>query len=350
MKVLDVMDFVTDEIKEIPGAAEEPEGGLKSFGSRTASAISLVLREKEILVFAILQWAVIALGYLLCIQMTDWLPDQFWEHAGHSRRGSLAGYVMTAWTFVCIGVVAYPLGILNGCMGAAHVLRRQGRPSSIAACLQLVLPGSWSLWIFHWIDGFVTVAQMADRMPSKEHLLYPQEKALGEAEYYAWKLGIAGIVPCILVGKNLLEAGKDSVLFVKKNFLEVAKLRAGYSLLCWIIGISTYIGTIMFLMAASMDVENVDSDISHYTFFLWIGIPLLIACAIIVLLLRPIYVLALSDIYADYLESEGARPELPESPSNGVSTLVAFACLCVALAVVYFYRDPLGITALLSTP
>lgn len=200
--------FVRDEIAKIPGISSTPSGGVGRFLGRVGQAGMLALREKKILVFALLQWLVIAL----------------------------------AWSFFCVGVAAYPLGILSGCMGAAHFLHRQGRESTVADCMQLVLPQSWPLWAFHWIDGWITVNQILKRLPRKNDRRSAAQKAASEALYYAWKLGISGVLPSIVSGNGLLTSGRQSVVFVKDNLGEVARLRAGYSALCWIVGIAAYAG------------------------------------------------------------------------------------------------------------
>ncbi len=179
--------------------------------------------------FGLLQWTAIGIGYLLWVQMLDWIPEEVWRDAAESDGSSAADWILLAWSFVCVGVAAFPVGILTGCMGATHFLHKQGKPSTVATCLKLVLPHSWPLWIFHWADGWVTVNRILDRLPKKNDTRTAAQKALAETLYYAWKVGIAGVVPSIVTGKGLIQSGKNSVEFVKDNFIEVAKLRAGYS-------------------------------------------------------------------------------------------------------------------------
>jgi len=345
--LLNKIDFVRDEIKEIPDIDKKPTGGIGSFGSRISYAIALGFKEKEIFFFGLLQWASIGIGYLLWVQMLDWIPNEVWRSAAESDQGSIADWVLLAWSFVCVGVVAFPVGILTGCMGAAHFLHKQGRESTVASCLKLVLPQSWSLWSFHWVDGWITVNQILDRLPKKNGRSNP---VLSEALYYAWKLGVSGVLPSIVTGNNLIKSGKNSVIFVKENFLEVAKLRAGYSALCWIIGIGAYIGAI--LLFAAVDIVPKGDEIHGYiyTFYFWAAVPILIAVAFIMLLLRPIYVLALCDLYSDHLNKKGEVVELPDNPPKSVSAIVAFGCLCIILAVVYLYRIELGVVEMLSVP
>ncbi|GAA5508418.1 hypothetical protein [Novipirellula caenicola] len=94
--------------------------------------------------------------------------------------------------------------------------------------------------------------------------------------------------------------------------------------------------------------KRVESHI--YTFYFWIGGPLLTAVAVAMLFLRLVFVLALCDLYAEHLKSRGESVTLPENPPKSVSVLVAFGCLCLLVAVVYFLRDELGMTDILSTP
>jgi Zn-finger nucleic acid-binding protein len=345
-----VIGFVRDEIKQIPGIDVKPGGGVSTFCSRIAYALSLGFREKEIFVFGLLQWVAIGLAYLLWIQMLDWIPEEVWKSAAESDGGSIADWVLFGWAFVCVGVAAFPVGILTGCMGAAHFLHKQGRESTVAMCLKLVLPHSWSLWIFHWIDGWITVSQIMERLPRKNNDKSLARKAVSEALYYAWKLGISGIIPSILTGNNLIKSAKNSIVFVREDFVEVAQLRVGYSVLCWAVGIGAYVGAI-FLMATTDIVPQGDEVYSHiYTIYFWMTVPIMIALAFVMLILRPIYVLALCDLYSDHLSRASKKVTLPRNPPASVSALVAFGILCLILAMVFFYRVELGIMEMLATP
>ncbi len=350
MGVFNEISFIRDEIKALPGIKRKPAGGIGSFTSRIGYALSLGFKEKEIFFFGLLQWAAIGIGYLLWVQMLDWIPESVWRSAAESDGGSIADLVLFIWSFVCVGVVAFPIGILSGCMGAAHFLTKQGQPSTVAACLNLVLPQSWPLWTFHWVDGWITVNRILERLPRKNDKRTTAQKAAAEALYYAWKLGIAGVLPSIVTGNGLIKSGKNSVLFVKDNFKEVAKLRAGYSALCWLIGILAYIGSIFLFMAVDIVPEGGEVYGHVYTFYLWAAIPIMVSMAFVMLLLRPIYILALCDLYSDYLEREEIPVELPENPSNSASALVAFGCLVLMVVVAYLFRQELGISDMLATP
>ena len=348
--LLHKIDFVRDEIKNIPDIDKKPSGGVESFTSKVGYALSLGFKEKEIFFFGLLQWASIGIGYLLWVQMLDWIPEEVWRSAAESDDGSIADLILLAWSFVCVGIAAFPIGILTGCMGATHFLHKQGRESTIATCLKLVLPQSWPLWLFHWIDGWVTVNQILDRLPNKNDKRTPAQKALDEALYYAWKIGVSGVLPSIMTGNGLIKSCKNSVVFVKDNFIEVAKLRAGYSALCWVVGISGAIGCIALFFFVDIVPEGDEIYGNIYTFYFWAAVPILVATGIIMLFLRPIYVLAMCDLYSDHLDKKGIEASLPSNPSKSISAIVAFSCICLIIGVISLYRIELGVVDMLSTP
>ena len=99
MGTFNKVDFIRDEIKELPGIDEKPSGGIGAFASRVGYALSLCLKEKEILVFALLQWAAVGIAYLLWVQMLDWIPEEIWEMAAESDDVSPADIILTIWSF-----------------------------------------------------------------------------------------------------------------------------------------------------------------------------------------------------------------------------------------------------------
>jgi hypothetical protein len=54
--VLNKIDSVRDEIKDIPDIDKKPSGGIGSFRSRIGYGISLALKEKEIFFFGLILW------------------------------------------------------------------------------------------------------------------------------------------------------------------------------------------------------------------------------------------------------------------------------------------------------
>ena len=326
--------------------------GLSGFWERTKFSIKLIFLEKELITFAILQWACIGLGYYLWLQMIGWIPEAAWERASNSRGATAGDLILFAWSFFCVGIVAFPLGILSGCMGAVHFLNRQGKESTIAECLKMVLPRAWPLWIFHWIDGWWTVQRILDRLPKKNDRRSFAEKAVSELVYYAWKVATIGILPGLVTGRGLIDAGKRSIGMVRNKFKEVILLRAGYSALCWIVGVGGYAGTILFFVAFPGLVNfKVPVSGQMYAFYFWVGVPLMVSVGAVMLFLRPVYVISACDIYADYVAKLDENLMLPPPPGRaraGDTAFVVAVLLCLAIWAVIYFREQLGIMRLLA--
>lgn len=331
-----------------PGLGE----GLAGFWARTKFAVRLMLLEKEVFTFALLQWACIGLGYYLWLQMLGWIPEEAWRRSSGSDGATPGDLILFVWSFFIVGVTAFPLGLLSGCMGAVHFLNRQGKESTIVECLKMVLPRAWPLWLFHWIDGWWTVSRILDRLPKKNDRRTAAQKAMSEAIYYAWKVATIGILPGLVTGRGLIDAGKRSVDLVRTKLKDVMILRAGYSGLCWIVGIAAYIGTIYFFIAFPQLVDfklPVESQI--YKFYFWAGVPLLVAVGCVMMFLRPIYVISACDIYADYVAQKQENLMLPPPPkgsSNGFDAVTAALVLLLIIIGVMILREKLGIMRLLA--
>jgi hypothetical protein len=325
--------------------------GLSGFWKRTKFSLKLIFLEKEIITFAVLQWVCIAAGYYLWVQMLGWIPEEMWREAGKSNSASAADVILLIWSFVVVGAVAFPLGLLSGCMGAVHFLNRQGKESTIDDCFKIVLPKAWPLWIFHWIDGWWTVNRILDRLPKKNDRRTSAQKAMSEALYYAWKVATIGILPALVTGRGLIDSGKRSVDLVRRKFADVSILRAGYSGLCWIIGIGTYIGTIFFFIYFPNLVDfkaPIERGISN--FYFWAGVPLVASVGVIMLFLRPVYIISACDIYADYVAEREENLMLPPPPpgARGYSAVATAIIICLGLAAVVVFREELGIMRMLA--
>lgn len=319
---------------------------VKSFFYSAYCSFRFILTEKENFLFALLQLASLALGYYLWVTGLSWVPDEIWQASDKSDDNTLAGLIILIWSFLCVGVVAYPLGLLTACMCASYILRYQGRESTIAECLKIVLGRAWTLWIFSWIDGWWTVDRILERLPKKNDRTPLSVKLLNEAIYQAWKLASLGFMPAILSGRSVKEACKDSLSMVKGQFVRLAKLRAAYSLICWIFGIGCYVGCIFLFPFLS---AKMSSQYDMYSFYFYVGFPLIVALSFIMLFFRPVYIISACRIYACHAREKGITVKLPETSSKALSSLVAFVVLAVILAVALLYHEELGIDKLIRT-
>ena len=316
------------------------------FTSKAGYALSLGLKEKEIFFFGVMQWLAVAIAYLLWTQMLFWIPPEVWEALSDEDGAGPIDLALTAWAFVCVGVAAFPIGIFSGCMGVTHFLHKQGRASTVAMCLKLSLPNAWPLWAFHWTDGWITVRQIMNRLPRDNDTRSPAQKLYEEALYYAWKVGIAGVLPSMVLGKGMIESGKESIAFVRQHAKEIIKLRAAYSGYCWILGVLACVAGMPLIMYLD-DGTGMGNNIAMFYFYM--AVPICFAVGLIMFFLRPIYILSLCNLYSDYLKANNKTVELPDNPPRAISALVVFAILCIAVLVVFYFREAIGLADILST-
>lgn len=319
---------------------------LSYFGRCILYSLKLIFKEKEIVTFAILQLVCIGLGYYLWVQMLDWIPEEVWESAKDSDGGSPADLVLLLWSFFCVGLTAYPLGLLTACMGAAHFLHENGEESTIAKCFRIVLPRAWPIWVFSWLDGWWTVNRILERLPKKRDRVPLSQKLINEAIYQAWKIASLGFLPALIIGRGVMDSCKDSLGVLKKHFKTICQLRIAYSVICWIFGIGSYVGAIFM---TPYIFSHMSSNNDMYTFYAFVGFPMLIALFFIQVFFRPIYILSACRIYSNYVRENNIPVELP-TVSRFSSTIVAFLVLGIIIGTVFLYRDALGITNLLSIP
>ncbi|MGE3144237.1 MAG: hypothetical protein AB7K35_01480 [Pseudorhodoplanes sp.] len=317
-------------------------GNLSTFAREFGYAIRLVANEKEIVFFAALQWAVIGVAYLVWIQVLDWIPDHVWEKVSNSDNEitfGLLNTVLLAWSFLVVAVASYPISLLNAAITAAHYLRSAGERSTMAGCLDLATRHLGRLWVFTTIDAWVTVTAIVDRLPSKRN----RRTALDEFLYYAWKIGTIGIVPALVAGKGYAEAAKDSVALLTAKPARTIGIRMGYSLICWIIGVATYLGALAYLMRH----PGFDKVNEVYNFYLLMAVPILIAVALTAVLVRPFYLVMVSKLYTDQVPVQRAAVSQPGSRS--VDTMAAiFVTLFCFLLVVTVFAEPLGVRAFIE--
>ncbi len=269
------------------------QGGHPSFWSYLRYSLQLALEEKEIIFFAGLQWAVIIGAYLLCIEVFLWIPEA--QTIGPIGEVSAeSNMVFLVWVFSCVTLSALPIGVLTGAMAASHFLRHHGRESTVAACLSLAFQRVVRLWLFHAIDGFITVWQALRRLPSKNKKRPPTSVA-SELAYYAWKIASAAAVPTLLLADTSEEAMRASARFARDEIVRIAHLRAAYSFVCWVLAFVT--GAAAFAYFKVVPTES----LAIYEVFLGGAVPLGFSFAVLMIILRPIYVLSLCHLYSQHV-------------------------------------------------
>jgi hypothetical protein len=298
-------------------------------------ALKLMRQEKEILLFAGLQWVVIGLAYLLWIEVIASIPASVWAEVSRALDDdrdavtNVAGLALWAWTLLIIVAAAYPIALLNAAIAAAHYLRASHQTSTIGACLQIAFRNMGRLWLFTAMDGYITVRAIIDRLPRKRG----RRTALEEAAYHAWKVGTAGVLPSLVAGNTFAMAAKEAIRLLEDQPMRTIAIRMAYSLMCWIVGVASYLGTLLFFMlfGAPLTGEN-----WLYHFYVLVGVPIVLAAGV-ACLLRPLFVVAITKLYTDVIpvDLEGTR-SVAEAENVVDVPVVVFVIALVFLLTLYF--------------
>lgn len=316
-------------------------GSIGSFFTSIAASLRFIFTEKENIVFALLQWATIALVYFIWTQGLSWIPEEIWKNDSENTAANL---ILLVWSLACVGLAAFPLGILTACMNASCLLRFQNKESTFTDCMKAAFSRAGTLWIFSWIDGWWTVKRILERLPKKNDRTLRSVKIEREIIYQLWKMISLGFIPALLYGRSFKDACKDSLFLLKKRFLPLIKLRLGYSFVCWIVGIGCYAGTVLFF--CYMDKMPDEYDI--YSWYFYAGLPLILALLIIMILFRPLYIISACRIYINYACDEGITPNLPQRTSAFTNILVIFLCFAAIIGVVLLFHQQLGIDSFIT--
>jgi len=152
----------------------------------------------------------------------------------------------------------------------------------------------------------------------------------------------------MLLGNNLITSGKNSIKFVKAKFADILKLRAAYSSICWIVGIAAYIGGVIVIFLMGDGAYTNSGNLEVVKIYQYMIIPLAWATMIVMIFLRPIYILTICNLYSDYIESIDEEPVLPDNPSIGIKAFFVFLFICLLMLLVILFRDQIGLTDILS--
>lgn len=323
---------VQQQLADLPQRSMVPSGGVRTFLAATASAVKLSVAEKEVWFFAFMQWISIGLVYMLWLQGFQLIPASMWEQA--ASEGGTAWQVhavILVWGLLCIALASIPVGFFTGCMGAVHFLVRQNQESTIANCMKVSMQRAAPLSAFHFIDGCITVRQLLSRADTEGE----GDTVASEALYYTWKLAVAGMLPAILTGHGR-QVVSNAVAFVRGNLSQVLLLRGGYSALCWILGVTTFASSVAY--GRSLDISFADGAAQAlYAAYSAAGVPALAGVAILMLFLRPIYVLSMCELFSRDLEARQLTTRLPPPQTAGLnaSVLVIAAAVGVLSAALF---------------
>jgi hypothetical protein len=272
-------------------------------------------------------------GYFVWVQGLSIVPEELWRELSSTRdEASLFDIPLFIWSLIVVALTALPLGLLNGSISAVLILRRQGEESTLYKCLAAASLHTLRIWSFSFIDSWITVKQIFDRLPksSRDRGLYIDDTVTKELLYYAWKVGTMGYLPALLYGNDVVEASKKSLSLVKNKLNEVAMLRIGYSFFCWIIGIGSYIFCFYFL--AQFDLKEFD----FYRAYVLAGFPIAIAVSVVSIFLSPVYMIAATELYLDN-EKENGEELLKMDQTESSSSLLFTGIIFIVFALFVLY-------------
>lgn len=347
----DLADAKNEALKALQERGEKPKiftwKNITAYFQSYPTTIKLIREEPEILLFLAIEWVTIILAYLLWIQFYGWIPPDVWETIKHASKDEREYYNVAlglaglGWSCLVLIIASYPIAICNAAIITSHNLRANGQNSTIFKCLALAYRNLGRLWAFTFVDAYITVDAIIDRLPSKNNR--DRRTALDELLYYAWKVGTIGVVPALVNGRGLFQGGKDSITLLKANPAKAIGLRMGYSAVCWIVGIIAYptcaIATV-WILGKEVDATAV------YTILLALTIPLVIVIGIVTVILRPPFLLGIAKFYSDTITLEDKKSlEVNESPLEILLTVknIAFISLLAIGLTAALFSEQLGI-------
>jgi hypothetical protein len=168
--------------------------------------------------------------------------------------------ILLGWSFLVICAASHPIGVCNAAMVAVHDLRTAGTTATLGRCLAIATRHLHRIWMFTVVDSWITVSAILDRLPKQHYDRTPADELL----YYAWKVSTMAVVPALVNGRSFLADGRDSYLLLTSQPKRALGLQLGYSAVCWVIGIPTYVGAIAVIARS-----GAAADDPHYIYNTW---------------------------------------------------------------------------------
>ena len=109
------------------------------------------------------------------------------------------------------------------------------------------------------------------------------------------------------------------------------------------VGILAYAGAVVLVGKVGVVPEGAAAHQHIHAIYAWAGIPVVIAAALVLLLLRPVYVIALCELYARHLEESGEQLAVAPAPPPALSAVVAFLFLTALVVIAYVFGEQAGI-------
>lgn len=314
---------------------------LPMFFKEAGHALRLILREPEVLLFATLQWATLALTYMMWTGIFGWVPSYWFGAAMQSGVSSAVALAfgsavfIIVWTAVIFVLTAYPLSLFNAAMVAAHFLRHADQRSTVWRCLTLAAHSASRLWLFTMIDALKSIAGFLSQLPRRRPWLNLPVSREDLPSYYAWKIGTMMMVPALVAGRDYRAAAKDSLYLLYDKPSRTVNTRMGYAMLCGIFGVTTFIAApILLLVLTSGSYWPYRSlAISAGTFLLTFGV--------ITVLLRPLFLVIAANHYTEAVAIDPTSVAMAASRQRNLTKLLLPLATFIVMAALLL-KDEIG--------
>lgn len=323
----------------------------KTFIPKFFNTAQTVFSNRIILTNSIVQVLLVGLIYLVWIQIFAWIPEHVYRNSYYTDQRYFAHTVLLIWSIACVGIASFVVALLSAGTIVTYIQIQSGSHINFCGCLRAALPNLWFLWVYQWIDGWLTVRQIVLRLPTSnpKYKRTIAEAITSEALYYGWKVGTMGLVPSILYARSdPLDTINLCVAFTKSRILDLIRLRLGYSGACWIVGCASYILTLTYLQIW-WPLRQSDPFTVIYEVYRVFSIPIIVALVVVNVILRPVYLLSVVEMFHVYATDHDLKFSLTDEtrPASTSLAIIIFCMLVVIIFVVLFFHNQLGITAAL---
>lgn len=299
---------------------------LREFFSEVRHAKNLMFQEREILVFAAIQWITIAIAFILFAQSFEWIPPDFLEKSANgqeNKAGETAqGLLYLLWGIPIMITASYPIALMNACIVSCHYLKASGEQSTFMKCYLLAHNNLGRLWSFTAIDTLIRNRK--------------QDSNRAELTTFIWNIATIGFVPALVSGKTFMESGRDSLAILKAHPVKAMGLNLGYKLSKIIVFLLALL-SFAFMIVAIIEIPTKTNAHALLGFSLvGVGIMMILFFVFIYMILRPLYLLAVAKLYTDTIP---LNKESVHFQRFSIPLAASFLTLFLGLSSVAIFAD-----------
>ena len=195
---------------------------LSAFFTEARFALGYCILEPEILLFSIFNALSQLIAFVIFVYGFLAVAPEIYD------LKSIIGLIVLwpLWFLACLWLSSNLSAVFTGAMGISVMKKMKGERSTVIGCLGDSLARRKEIQRCAWNLTALTVIMSLNLIPSKNAPHSQTER--DRREFYGWRYGKFAILPHLLLGSSLIDAGKASVDMVKRNFRNVCLFRTGY--------------------------------------------------------------------------------------------------------------------------